>query len=98
MYGTDARHIEQLCLTNPELARPLHPAFPYIEAEVIWAVRSEMARTLTDVLARRLRALVLNTNASLVMAPRVTQLVARELNYPAAWVADQLEQLKRSTH
>jgi glycerol-3-phosphate dehydrogenase len=98
VYGTDARHIEQLCLTNPELARPLHPAFPYIEAEVIWAVRSEMARTLTDVLARRLRALVLNTNASLEMAPRVAQLMARELNYPATWVADQLEQLKRSTH
>ena len=47
----------------------LHPALPYTEAEVIWAARHEMARTVEDVLARRTRALFLNARAAMAMAP-----------------------------
>ena len=49
--------------------KPLHPALPYIGAEVIWAVRKEMARTLDDVLSRRTRALFLNAAAAIEDAP-----------------------------
>ncbi len=37
-----------------------YPALPYTGAEVVWAVRAEMAQTVEDVLARRTRALFLN--------------------------------------
>ena len=47
----------------------LDAALPYVEAEVVWAVREEMARTVEDVLARRTRALLLDARASLRAAP-----------------------------
>ncbi len=49
---------------DPSLARRLYPDLPYITAEVVWAVRGEMARTVEDVVARRTRALFLNARAS----------------------------------
>ena len=63
----------------------MDPALPYTAAEVIWAVRHEMALTVEDVLARRTRALFLNARAALRMAPRVADLMAGELGRDAAW-------------
>ena len=68
----------------------LHPELPYIAAEVVWAVRKEMARTVEDVLARRTRALFLNAGASLKMAPAVADLMAPELGADNAWKSRQL--------
>ena len=34
--------------------------YPYIEAEIVWAVRNEMAQTLIDLLSRRIRLAFLN--------------------------------------
>ncbi len=56
VYGADAEHIRVLA-EDPELGAQLHPALPYIGAEVVWATRNEMARTVEDVLARHTRAL-----------------------------------------
>ena len=75
---------------DPALAERLHPALPYIAAEVVWAVRTEMARTVEDVLARRTRALFLNAAAAVEMAPRVAELMARELGRDDAWAAMQV--------
>jgi len=80
VYGSDAREIRKLVLTDPRLSEPLHPALPYIKAEVVWAARHEMARTIEDVLARRTRALFLNARAALEMAPAVANLMAKELD------------------
>ena len=44
-------------------------------------MREEMARTIEDVLARRLRALFLNARAALAMAPAVADLMAAELTW-----------------
>jgi glycerol-3-phosphate dehydrogenase len=87
VYGSDAPLIEQLAATDPSLAGPLDPALPYICAEVIWAARQEMARTVEDVLARRTRALFLNARAAVAAAPRVAQLLARELACDDGWAA-----------
>ena len=61
--GSDSRAGE-----GAGLAAQLHPALPYIAAEVVWAARDEMARTVEDVLARRTRALFLNARAAMAMA------------------------------
>jgi len=91
VYGSDAPGVEALMQADPELAKRLHPALPYTGAEVIWAVRFEMARTVEDVLARRTRALFLNAKAALAMSPCVAELMAREFNCDAAWKAQQLQ-------
>ncbi|MFZ1130564.1 MAG: FAD-dependent oxidoreductase [Terriglobales bacterium] len=79
VYGSNAHEIRQLIAADPALGEPLHQALPYLKAEILWAVRQEMARTVEDVLARRTRALFLNARAALEIAPAVADLMAQEL-------------------
>ena len=90
-YGSDAPAIRQLIAEDASLGRNLDAQLPYIAAEVVWAVREEMARSVEDVLARRTRALFLNAKAALRMAPQVAALVAKELDKDDAWQASQLK-------
>lgn len=89
-YGSDAPAIQNLMRRNPGLAKPLTPSLPYVGAEVVWAVRHEMARTVEDVLCRRTRSLFLNAKAALEAAPQVASLMARELGCDANWETSQL--------
>lgn len=91
VYGADALLIQDLIRAEPALGAPLHPALPYCGAEVVWAARLEMARTVEDVLARRTRALFLNARAAIEMAPETARLLSRELSQDAAWEARQVE-------
>lgn len=91
-YGSDAPAIRKLAEENPSLARPLDAQLPYIEAEIVWAAREEMARTLEDALGRRTRALFLNAAAAVRMAPRVAELLAEELGRDEAWKANQIRE------
>jgi glycerol-3-phosphate dehydrogenase len=90
-YGSDAEQIEDLMRHEPDLAPPFQPALPINGAQVVWAARHEMARTLDDVLARRTRALYLNAAAAVAMAPAAVHLLARELGRDEAWQTAQLE-------
>ncbi len=90
VYGSDADEIRKLIEADARLGEPLHAALPYIKAEVVWAARHEMARTVEDVLARRTRALFLNARAALAMAPAVADLMASELGWDEATRSKQL--------
>jgi glycerol-3-phosphate dehydrogenase len=68
----------------------LHPALPYTADDVTRSARSEMARTVEDVLSRRTRALMLNAAAAVEMAPRVAALLAAELSREDQWAAEQV--------
>jgi glycerol-3-phosphate dehydrogenase len=89
-YGSDADKILALAGADPRLGKQLHPALPYMGAEVIWGVREEMARTLDDMLSRRTRALFLNARAAIEMAPAVAALMAGELGKGQDWIDQQL--------
>lgn len=89
-YGSDAPHLWELIAQDSSLGIPLDPALPNLAAEVIWAARHEMARTVEDVLARRTRALFLDARAALRMAPGVAGLLARELGRDDHWHEEQL--------
>jgi len=89
-YGSDASHIEQIMRTDASLGARLVPELPYTGAEVVWAARSEMARSVEDVLARRTRALFLNSKAAMAAAPRVAELMAEELGCDEHWQTAQL--------
>ena len=94
VYGSDADKILALAAADARLGKRLHPALPYIAAEVIWGVREEMARTLDDMLSRRTRALFLNARAAIEMAPAVAQLMAQELGTNQAWIDGQLKEFR----
>jgi glycerol-3-phosphate dehydrogenase len=93
VYGSDAEAIQELA-KDQALAMQLHPALPYIAAEVVWAARTEMARTVEDVLARHTRALFLNADAAIAMAEPVATLLATELGRDEAWIATQVKEFR----
>jgi glycerol-3-phosphate dehydrogenase len=55
--------------------------FPYLEAEVIFAVRHDWAVRPEDILARRTRLAFLNKDAAVKAVPKVVQLMAKELHW-----------------
>ncbi len=89
-YGGAVPALQELMVSHPDLAQPLHPALPIRAAQVVWAARQEMARTVDDVLARRTRALFLNAQAAIDMAPTVAELLAADLARDATWQRDQV--------
>jgi glycerol-3-phosphate dehydrogenase len=92
--ATDAERVREIARDDPALAEPLVAGQPWTCAHVVWAARSEMARTVEDVLSRRTRLLVLDARASLVAAPRVAALLARELGRGAAWAERQVAEYR----
>lgn len=90
VYGSDASGILAMILQRPALGEKIHERLPYTRAEVIWAARKEMARTVEDVLARRTRALLLDARASIDAAPSVAELLAAELGRDAGWQQKQI--------
>ncbi|MBW2960410.1 glycerol-3-phosphate dehydrogenase/oxidase [Mesonia aestuariivivens] len=91
IYGSDQEKIKKLMQEDPELAQKLHERLPFFKAEVVWAARQEMARTIDDVLARRVRALFLDAKAAIESAPIVADLLAKELGKDESWKQNQIE-------
>jgi len=90
IYGDRAGEIEKMIDEKPDVGNLLDPRFPYTRAEIIWICRNEMPRTLEDMLARRTRALFLDTRASAAIAPQVAEIMADELNTGKNWKEKQL--------
>ncbi len=90
IYGSDQNKIKQLIKEKPELAEKIHQRFDFTKAEVVWAIRNEMARTIEDVLARRVRILFLDANAAIEIAPLVATILAKELNKNEDWQQQQI--------
>ncbi|MDQ1382578.1 MAG: glycerol-3-phosphate dehydrogenase [Actinomycetota bacterium] len=80
-YGSDGRVVAALERSDAQLARPLIDDLPYSRAEVVYAARAEMARTVDDVLSRRTRARLLARDASAAVAEDVATLMAGELGW-----------------
>jgi len=89
-YGADREELLALERADPALAVRLDPRLPYTRAQVVFAARCELARTIDDVLARRTRALFLDADAARAAAPEVAALLAAELGRDAAWQHNQL--------
>jgi glycerol-3-phosphate dehydrogenase len=74
-YGTRWRELWQMASLDRTLAERLLPELPYIAAELEWGVRYEMARTLGDLLIRRLHVAFETRDHGLSIAPAVIDLV-----------------------
>ena len=90
IYGSDAQKIKALAVQDPELAELLHPTFPHILAEVVWACQYEMALTVEDVLSRRTRMLILDPEAAVAAAEQVAITMAKVLQKEESWIASEL--------
>jgi glycerol-3-phosphate dehydrogenase len=94
IYGTDSAAILQLQENKPELKEKLHPDYDYTLAEVVWAIRYEMATTVEDVLARRVRLLFLDARVAIACSNTVAHLLAKELGHSEVWIQNQLAEFK----
>ena len=70
---------------DASLAEPIHGGYPYQKAEILYAVRYEMALTVEDILARRTRLLFLDARAAIASAPIVAAMMATELGKDSKW-------------
>lgn len=67
----------------PVVGKRLVEQFPYIEAEIQYAVK-EYAYTIVDILARRTRLAFLNAEAAADAIPKIADIMARELKWSRA--------------
>jgi len=95
-HGTQAAAVLALVEERPVLGTPMAGGFPHIGAEVVVAVREEMAATLADVLLRRTRLAHLLPDQGIGIAPRVAELMAEELGWAALARAAQVAEYERA--
>lgn len=95
LHGTESAGVCNLALSNRGLLERIHPAHPAIEAEVVHAARKELARTVEDVLVRRLHLYYETRDHGVRSARRVAELMGAELGWDEERVAEEAAAYRR---
>ncbi|XP_075140584.1 glycerol-3-phosphate dehydrogenase, mitochondrial isoform X2 [Leptodactylus fuscus] len=97
-YGDKAFEVAKLAKVTgkrwPIVGKRLVSEFPYIEAEVKYALR-EYACTAVDVISRRTRLAFLNVQAAEEALPRIVDIMGKELNWKDQRKKEELEAAKQ---
>jgi len=100
-YGDRADDVAKLASVtgkrHPIVGRRLAEDFPYIEAEVRYAMK-EYARSVCDVLALRTRLAFLSVDAAEESLPRVLKIMSKELNWDEERINCEREQALHMIH
>ncbi|MFZ1455663.1 MAG: glycerol-3-phosphate dehydrogenase/oxidase [Saprospiraceae bacterium] len=92
---TRALHLNvQRPVSDEAQTQRIHPDYTFTVADVLFAIRHEMACTLEDILARRIRLLFLDAKAALVVAPKVCKILQTETGKDDDWYEHQLASFK----
>ena len=81
-----------------DLVRPLVDGQPFLEAEVAWAVERELAMSLDDILARRMRLAQTVRDRGESIAPRVAAIAGEILGWDEARRAAEVAAYLESAH
>ncbi|XP_058475749.1 glycerol-3-phosphate dehydrogenase, mitochondrial isoform X1 [Solea solea] len=97
-YGAKAFEVAKMAQVTgqrwPIVGKRLVSEFPYIESEVLYAIK-EYACTAIDVIARRTRLGFLNVQAADEALPRIVQIMGKELGWNHEKSTAELEAAKR---
>jgi glycerol-3-phosphate dehydrogenase len=85
IYGSQASHLLEM---YPKSHGKIMTELPFIWAEVFYSIHYESARSITDVLARRVRMATLDKQATQHVLGEVASIMARELG----WSQERLDQ------
>jgi len=94
-YGANWQELLRLVGENPKLGEPIVPGVDVIWAEVLWAVRHEMAQSLLDVLGRRTHLAQLDRHQGLNVVEGVARLIAPELGWDEEEIQLQVKRYRR---
>ncbi len=75
---------------DASLGLKLHKHYEYTWADVLWSMQFEMAETVEDILARRLRILFYNANDAKQIAPELAIFMAKNANKSQNWEKEQI--------
>ena len=89
-YGTESAAVINLAQSDPDLARPIVAGHPAIRAQLVHAIRREMAITLSDLLVRRTHLFYEILGHAVPEVPEVVELAAQELGWDAGRKASEL--------
>lgn len=90
-YGTEARTVAEITRENSVWGTRLHPDYPYILAEAVFAARSEMACTLRDFVARRIRLEISDWDAAAAALASIAEVMATVLDWDSAEQTRQIQ-------
>jgi len=98
-YGDRAFQVASLAQPTgkrwPPVGRRLANGYPYIEAEVVYSVRNEMACSIVDVVARRTRLAFVNATAAADALPKIGKIMQKELGWDDATLKKQLKDAQK---
>jgi len=80
-YGTLAGEVLDLIRADPGLAQPLADGYPYLRAEVAYAVTHENALHVDDVLMRRMRLFIESADSGTGVAAEVALIMGKLLGW-----------------
>ncbi len=95
----DPKHDERIhaiITENPVFGERLDENFSFRKADVVYAVRYEMARIPEDILARRSRILFLDAKTAIRLSRAVALLMAQELDRNPEWVEKQTRRFEQT--
>jgi glycerol-3-phosphate dehydrogenase len=95
-YGGEAWNVVRRAVETPQLAKRMEPDLAYPWACVRHAVEEEMAQTVCDVLIRRTRVILESRDGGMRLAPRVGQILARQLGWSDAEVDRQVQEYRHN--
>lgn len=90
MFGSEAPALARLAQSDPQLKRPIVPGHPSMRAEIVHAIRREMALTLSDLLIRRTHIAYEARGHGVAEAAEILELAAHHLGWDAARQATEL--------
>ncbi|XP_018408642.1 PREDICTED: glycerol-3-phosphate dehydrogenase, mitochondrial [Nanorana parkeri] len=97
-YGDKAFEVARMAKVTgkrwPIVGKRLVSEFPYIEAEVKYALK-EYACSAIDVISRRTRLAFLNVQAAEEALPRIVEIMGKELNWKEQMKKEELEAAKK---
>lgn len=101
-FGCSAERVLELTRDEPHLISRLAAVAPHIQAEVVYAVRNEMARSIEDVLSRRLGLQLFDWRSALEAAAVTGNILARELGWTRSRKEEEIraytDRIRQSCH
>ncbi len=90
-YGVRAQVMAPRIVGDASAMAPLDPELAYVAGEVDEAVDQELARSVTDVLCRRIPLILRSRDQGLAAAPVVAERMAKKLDWSQARVHEELD-------